>query len=741
MGKLKIAVVGCGSVTKFFHLPAIVRSNEVELVALVDKSLTRARELAAEQCSAEPAILDDYRQIFGKAEAAIVAVPNFLHAQVAVDLLDHGLHVLVEKPMALNSGDCELIEAAATRNNRVLALGMARRFCDSYKFVKQVLQQRLLGNIKRFDVREGWIFNWQAASDALFRKETAGGGVLLDIGVHVFDLLLWWFGDCELMGYSDDSEGGLESNCEIRLRFQGGVPGVVELSRTRKLRNAFIIEGERGTLTIDAGFASGASLSLTGENNALSGRVTSSNDSDDALHLAFYNQLEDFVRATRNGSAPFVPGSEGKRAIQLIEACYARREPLSTWETREERREQLTSDQRLKLSGKRVLVTGGTGFIGGRLIERLILDCNAQVRVLVRDYSHTLRVGRFPLEVVQGNITEPADVLRAAEGCDAIFHCAWQHTGTEEEQRRAIVEGTRNVLEAATQLKVRRVVHMSTLMVYGIPKDGDLDESAARQPIGFVYSDSKIEAEKLAFEYHKKRGVPVAILQPTTVYGPYSTWYTIAPLDSLKSSGIILIEDGQGLCNPVYLDDVVSAMILAATEDSAVGEAFLISGERPTTWREFYNRYESMLGQSGVINMSAKEALKYHRDRRRGRRLLPETIAILRDDYSIRERILGSPEMRFCINTARLLLPRSMFDAGKRRVTRAEAAAGARRSMPALKRKPPTPVDPPMIPFLAAKVSVRIDKAKRMLGYEPRFDLRKGMERTERWARWANLIP
>ena len=96
----------------------------------------------------------------------------------------------------------------------------------------------------------------------------------MDLGVHALDLLLWWFGDCELVSYCDDSEGGLETDCEIRLRFQNGVTGIVELSRTRNLRNSCVIEGDCGTLTVEAGFGSKLDLALRGVQGALSGRAT-----------------------------------------------------------------------------------------------------------------------------------------------------------------------------------------------------------------------------------------------------------------------------------------------------------------------------------------------------------------------------------------------------------------------------------------------------------------------------------
>lgn len=739
MERLKLAVIGCGAVTKFSHLPAIACSEDIELVALVDRSLPRARQLAQE-CSPEPAVLDDYRQILDRAEAAIVALPNTLHAPVTVDLLEHGLHVLVEKPMASNSHDCEAMVAAATNHDRVLAVGMARRFCESSKFVKQALQRQLLGKIKHFDLREGLIFNWQAASDALFRKDLAGGGVLLDTGVHVLDLLLWWFGDCELVNYSDDSEGGVEADCEIRLRFSSGVTGIVELSRTRNLRNTCVIEGDCGTLTVEMGFRSGMHLALPGQHDAFSGRVTPLESREQPLQQAFRNQLEDFAGAIRKGLAPSVPGCEGKRAVQIIETCYAHRQSLPAWDHGEKTSGPLSMNRRVNLSGKRVLVTGGTGFIGGRLVERLVLDCKAQVRVLVRDYSRAAGLARFPVEMIYGDVADADAVARATEECEIVFHCAYGNSGTEEQQRRINIEGTRNVLESAAQRKVERVVHLSTLMVYGIPKDGDLDETAPRQKWGMVYADSKLDAEKLAFEYYQQRGVPVSVVQPTTVYGPYSTWHTVNVLESLKSTRVILVDGGEGACNPVYVDDVVSAMLLAATQEAAIGEAFLVSGERSITWREFYEEYERMLGSSSTVSMSAEEARRYHIQLQKSPGLLGEALAILRDDYVIRERILGTAEMRLGLKMARWLLPRAVWEAVKRRAIGPSKPAGQEQSVSALDCKPMPAVTPLMIRFYAAKARVRIDKAKKVLGYEPAFDLRAGMKRTEQWARWANLL-
>ena len=106
----------------------------------------------------------------------------------------------------------------------------------------------MLGTIRSFDVREGMVFRWPVKSAAMFSPEC--GGVLADIGTHVLDLLLWWFGDVAGFEYWDDAAGGVEADAVMHLEMASGVTGRVELSRTRDLRNSCVIRGERGTLEV-----------------------------------------------------------------------------------------------------------------------------------------------------------------------------------------------------------------------------------------------------------------------------------------------------------------------------------------------------------------------------------------------------------------------------------------------------------------------------------------------------------
>ncbi|HEX6902674.1 MAG TPA: NAD-dependent epimerase/dehydratase family protein [Thermoanaerobaculia bacterium] len=384
-------------------------------------------------------------------------------------------------------------------------------------------------------------------------------------------------------------------------------------------------------------------------------------------------------------------------------------------------------------AGRKVLVTGATGFIGGRLAERLTLEHGAEVRALVRNLAGAARLARFPVTVLRGDVTDPSALADAARGCDVVFHCAYGTSGSQKHRAWVNTEGTRRVLEAARTAGARRVVHLSTLMVYGQTGDGDLDETAPRRKFGNPYSDSKLEAERIALT----SGVPVSVLQPTAVYGPYGGVWTEAVLRALKTGRQILVNGGDGFGNAVYMDDLVSAMLLAAVKDEAVGEAFLISGEEPVTWREMYGRFERMLGtEPRTVDMTESEALVYWRRWQKAQpRLIGEGLRIVKQEQRIRERLERSREGVWLREMASTVLPESWQQKIKSRL-----AGGGRPSSPASRELPIHPLTPQMIGFFKPRTRVRIDKAKRLLGYRPAFDFESGMELTERWARWANLL-
>jgi nucleoside-diphosphate-sugar epimerase len=142
---------------------------------------------------------------------------------------------------------------------------------------------------------------------------------------------------------------------------------------------------------------------------------------------------------------------------------------------------------------------------------------------------------------------------------------------------------------------VNRVVHLSTTEVYG-NASGQIDETFPYQHTGNPYGDSKIEAERLCWEYCGQ-GLPVTVIRPPIVYGPFSKWWTVGLAQKLLSGRWGVFEGyGDGICNLVYVADLVSGILLAAHEERAVGEAFNLNGPEPLTWNQYFQRFNAALG-------------------------------------------------------------------------------------------------------------------------------------------------
>jgi predicted dehydrogenase len=310
-----------------------MRSQSAAAAVLVDTSPERANRLAA--AFGVPRVSSDFRSIIGQVDAAIVGVPHHLHAQVASALLAAHVPVLVEKPMALATADCDTMIEAAEQSGTVLAIGLLRRCAPALQWVKQAIDGGVIGVVESFALREGSVYAWPVASASMFRPD--GGGVLADAGAHVLDLALWWFGEWRRLSYKDDARGGVEADCLIEIETAGAVRGRIELSRTRTMPNACVIRGSLGTIEVGTKTDAVVSVSLHG-GGTLSGRPFGEGQPPPAsLVDLFEPQLERFVRAIRFGERPVADGREGRRSVELIEACYRTRQPwVQPWDVTHE---------------------------------------------------------------------------------------------------------------------------------------------------------------------------------------------------------------------------------------------------------------------------------------------------------------------------------------------------------------------------------------------------------------------
>lgn len=390
----------------------------------------------------------------------------------------------------------------------------------------------------------------------------------------------------------------------------------------------------------------------------------------------------------------------------------------------------------------RVLVTGGTGFIGGRLVERLMLEHDVDVRVLVRNPATAVRVARFPVEIVVGDLTDGGSVRDAVRGCDTVLHCA-HDSSTARGHWASGYEGTHLLARACLDAGVSRMVHLSSFVVYGDTVDGDLTEEAPYRSASGRYTAAKRGGEELVLDLHRDAGLPVSVLQPTIVYGPFGEAWTRGVVESLRTGLVPLIDGGSGLCNAVYVDDVVDAILSAATVPEAVGERFLISADEPVTWERFFGAFEELLGSRSTISVSRDRLAALRRvERRRARRQVVELVSELARDAIRRpetlEAALDLRSVRAGVDVLMSVLPDRHWRSLKARV-RGGGGGGPVTDGSRGRRKIHLP-DDQQTALYSSRTRVRIDRAAEVLGYQPAFGFDAGMALTAEYLRWARLV-
>ena len=327
---VRLAIIGCGAVTEICHLPAIKLAPEVEIVALVDKNIARAESLGkqfgVEFCT------EDYRRLPENVDGVVVALPHYLLAPVSIEFLERGIPVLVEKPMALSLNQAEAMVKAAADNDVALQVGLKFHFCQGTRLVKRAIDEGWLGVLQSFSLEWGFVYDWPVASGFFFNKEQAGGGVLIDLGSHALDLLLWWMGDAVEVEYRDDSQGGVEAECELSLLMQaptGPVPGTVALSRLRQLSDTARIVGEHFTIECDLATPDRVRIwPNTSNGKDLAFELAPGAASGQSWDDMYAEQLRAFARVIVARSTPVVPGERVLSSMALLDQCYRERRPL-----------------------------------------------------------------------------------------------------------------------------------------------------------------------------------------------------------------------------------------------------------------------------------------------------------------------------------------------------------------------------------------------------------------------------
>ena len=245
----------------------------------------------------------------------------------------------------------------------------------------------------------------------------------------------------------------------------------------------------------------------------------------------------------------------------------------------------------------RVLVTGATGFIGGRLAERLLEDGH-EVRLLVRRPAAAARLQAAGATLVEGSLENRASLDQAVQGVSVVYHCAGLATDWAPwaDFEQVNVLGAGELAEAAARVPgLQRFVHLSSTDVYGYPKVACADD-AGLHDVGLPYNRSKVLGEAAVLLVAHATGLRVTIIRPATVYGPRSKDWAVEMSRLLQKKEMLHVSGGRAGAGLVYVDNLVDALFAAVKTEAAVGRAYTIRDTGTQSWREYLEVLASGLG-------------------------------------------------------------------------------------------------------------------------------------------------
>lgn len=681
---MTILIIGGGAIADSTHIPAAKELVGVESIILAELNPAQREKLTEKYGLVRT--VSDYHEALSLCDVCIICTPPHIRNAILKDCIAAGKHILCEKPLSPSSTETKAILDCAPDN---LKIGMCHtyRFYPSRKKARELVLSGFFGDSPVVTINEGLPSNWPTVSGYCFKKELVPGGALYDNGIHSLDFLLWCFGPPNDIVYQDDAMGGLESNLTIDFQFDKAKV-YYKLSRSRELSNTIVIEGNghRGEL----GIFEMLKMKIDGVEKICEEKMRNLGET----------QLKNFLDAVEGKVSLSCPVSDGLSVIEILERCYVQKKA-----------KQIKLHPLGGFEGKTVFVTGGTGFIGSHLVEQLIIHEGAHVRALVHNWGKAAYISRFDVEFVQADILDEAAMEKAMTGCDYVFHLAI--VGDAETS----VKATESILGAAKKCGVKYVVQTSSVVVHGPTVPEDLNADSPLISYEETYAKSKYESEKRFWELLDEYGLHGSIVRPTYVWGPYSMWYTIYPVELMRKGDFVWANNGTGICNAVYVGNVVDMCLLCCINPNADHQAFIATDDEKLTWKEFYAHYMDVLGMTPeqFLSVPLKDGL--------GRKLklaikatLTKQMKYLMDKYESMKKT--SPKKAKWIYKA----PRKVLRLTLKQI---------------IKHLPE--MDSVNLAIYSQQTVIDVRKNRELLGFKPRYSVKEGMEITCDWLRWSDL--
>jgi 2-alkyl-3-oxoalkanoate reductase len=592
---LRVALVGCGRISAY-HVAAIKAVPGAEIVAVCDLDERMARETATRH--GIRGCYTDVDRMLREVQPDVVHLltPPKSHLGLARMCTEYRAHLYIEKPLASNRAEAEAIAQLAQEAEVQVCPGHSRLFDPVFIEACRRIGAGEIGRVISVRAEQGFTYEASARSTVIPWSYTYDWGIFDNLICHPLYLACHFLTDPaepEVVGYNPGMvrEAGVEE-IRVLLPSSSGI-GEVSLSLCSSPEvNRMEIVGTRGRITADWQTMTVLTHGQSGFPSALArftGNFTTALDLSRAgfrtllgvasgkvkRYQGLRTLIERFYQSIREGTASPVPLEQGLLNIRLMDqikdACRGvqkQRPPASA-----------TSS----IDRPRILVTGATGFVGGRLVE-VLSEQGISARAATRLVSRTRPLPR--IEWARCDLAREDQLLGALCDVETVFHCAalCGAPGSLREFEEANVEGTLRLLRLAGQAGVKNFIYLSSMSVYAVPRDPTalLDESAPfddRAAERGAYTQSKLAADRAVIDYARRHRWPrVVVLRPGTIYGPGAK--LPAGRFQLPSSTHRPLVAGSpripaGL---VYVDDVVHAMLAAARTKVSSGTVYNLTG-------------------------------------------------------------------------------------------------------------------------------------------------------------------
>ncbi|MBI5643655.1 MAG: NAD-dependent epimerase/dehydratase family protein [Deltaproteobacteria bacterium] len=610
---MKIGIVGCG-LNSDYHINFAKSYAGAEIVGVVDKDKKKAAECASRHNIS--GVFTDIKELIASAHPDVIHIltPLKSHFHLAKEAIEGNCHVLVEKPFTPNKEDAlELYRLAGKKGVKLCA--MHNHFYDPcMRRADDIVQSGRLGKVINVESYYGLntlipAFRGYPSPNTIPWLYELPGGVYQDFLPHPLYVMLDYTGRPEEIKVMSRSNGVLPQGLpdEIRILIKGERAfGTLAFSFAARPHLQFLrIYGTKMMAEVDFNTmtaithpesslpkaAQKASFNLSAGWQLLTNTVSNVKNFMTGKLKPYQGMkilIHGFYDSIKNNAMPPVTQEQAVRVIETMDEIFRQLtfKPLSF--------EPVIPRRSAMKRPDKVLVTGGTGFLGRRLVSGLVKE-GYPVRVLARKLSNIDDLKGLGAEIFFGDVADEESIDKALEGANIVIHAAAGTSGRKEDCDTATIEGTANVLRLAGTHRIKKMVYISSCSVYGVAgcKPGhviDEDSSLEKSPsMRGYYSESKYNAEQMVTREAGKN-FPVVILRPGTIYGPGGEVFSPMLGFSLMKKAFVIIGNGKFNLPLIHVDNLIDDIIASMQNSMMDNRIFNVVDDERVSKREYMDK-------------------------------------------------------------------------------------------------------------------------------------------------------